>query len=530
MDTVKGYQMSNKKIHIYPFNRVEGDLEIFVEVENGVVTEARSAGTMYRGFENLLIGRAILDGLVITPRICGICSTSHLKAAAKALDMFFDVKVPHNAKRIRNITLIAEQIQNDFRHAFLVFMVDFTNPWYRSHPLYDEAVCRYEPLKGETTIQTIQETKKILEIIAILGGQWPHSSFMVPGGVVSMPSANDVAQCLFLLRNFCKWFEGRVLGCSIQRWMEVKSTSDLDAWLEEAPSHRNSDLGFFIRFARKAGLEKIGSGYGNFISFGSLDLPEDTKVQGLNGGRQLFPAGFFHNLAVEKFEQEKITEDVSHSWFDDYPGGKHPFEGLTNPYATGAESRKYSWGKAPRYDGMPAETGPLAEMIVAASPLFIDLVGKDGPNVFVRELARLVRTATLIAVMEQWLEETVLCKDEFYRDPGKKENGEGFGLIEAPRGSLGHWIKIKDAKIERYQIITPTAWNASPRDSSGERGPWEQAMVGTEIKNQDNPVEVDHIIRSFDPCLVCTVHAIDIRKSGRFGSIRAGGNPRPLIL
>jgi hydrogenase large subunit len=110
--------------------------------------------------------------------------------------------------------------------------------------------------------------------------------------------------------------------------------------------------------------------------------------------------------------------------------------------------------------------------------------------------------------MEQWLEETVLCKDEFYRDHGKKENGEGFGLIEAPRGSLGHWIKIKDAKIERYQIITPTAWNASPRDSSGERGPWEQAMVGTEIKNRDNPVEVDHIIRSFDPCLVCTVHAI----------------------
>ncbi|MFC1823834.1 nickel-dependent hydrogenase large subunit [Thermodesulfobacteriota bacterium] len=507
--------MSKKKIQIYPLNRVEGDLEIHIEVEDGVVAEAWSAGTMYRGFENLLIGRAVLDGLVITPRICGICSTSHLKAAAKALDMVFNVKVPDNAKRIRNVTLIAEQIQSDFRHAFLIFMSDFTNPVYEKHPLYAEAVRRYEPLKGETTIQAIQESKKILEIIAILGGQWPHSSFMVPGGVVSMPSPNELTQCQFLLNNFRKWFENRVLGCGIDRWMEVKCKSDLDAWLDEAESHAMSDLGFYIRFAKKAGLENMGRGHGNFISFGSLDLPENTDVKGFNNNSQFLSAGFSQNCKIEKFNHEKIKEDVSYSWFHDYANAKHPFDGVTNPYATGKESGKYSWAKAPRYDGMAAETGPLAEMVTGSNPLFMDIIKSDGPNVFNRELARLVRTAFLIPVMEKWLEETALCKEAFYRDYEKIENGEGFGLIEAPRGSLGHWVKIKDAKIEKYQIITPTAWNASPRDANGIRGPWEEAIVGTEIKDKDNPIEVGHIVRSFDACLVCAVHTINIKKPPR---------------
>ncbi len=505
-------KMAPKEMQIYPLNRVEGDLDLSVEIEDGVVTEAYSAGIMYRGFENLLVGRAPLDGLVLTPRICGICSTSHLKAAAKALDMLFNVTVPDNAIRIRNVTLIAEKIQNDFRHAFLLFMADFTNPVYKKLSLYEEAIKRYEPLKGETTIQTIQETKKVIEIIAILGGQWPHSSFMVPGGVVCVPSANEITQCLFLLRNFRKWYEYRVLGCHIDRWMEVKTTADIDIWLDESESHAKSDLGFFIRFAKKAGLDKLGKGHGNFISFGALDLPENTAVVSYAGDRLFLPSGFSQNFQVQKFNQEKITEDVSHSWFDDEIGSRHPFEGITHPYATGSESGKYSWAKAPRYDGLPAETGPLAEMLIASIPLISDLVKKDGPNVYARELARFIRTAFLIPVMEKWLEELASRKEGFYCDHGSVERDGGYGLIEAPRGSLGHWVKIKEDKIEKYQIITPTAWNASPRDSNGIRGPWEEAIVGTEIKDMKNPVEFDHIIRSFDPCLVCTVHAIQLKK------------------
>ncbi|MGD2185213.1 MAG: nickel-dependent hydrogenase large subunit [Desulfobacterales bacterium] len=502
--------MKRKKINIYPLNRVEGDLEVRIEIENNRVSGAWSAGMMYRGFENLLIGRAILDGLVLTPRICGICSTSHLKAAAKALDMFFKVKIPDNAMRVRNITLIAEKIQNDVRHAFMLFMADFTNQAHQKHALFDEAARRYQPLTGETTVATVRETKRILEIIAILGGQWPHSSFMVPGGVVCVPSANDLTQCLFLIRNFRKWYEKRVLGCRIERWMEVTSKADLEVWLEESESHAHGELGFYLRFAKEAGLEKIGKGCGNFISFGSLDLPDDTGVKRAAKNRQFLRSGFFHQLELKPFDQKKITEDVSHSWFEAGDGGKHPFDGQTRPYASGKESGKYSWAKAPRYDAMPAETGPLAEMVVASAPLFIDFIKRDGPNVFVRELARLIRPAYLIPLMEQWLEETVRCHEEFYQDHRKKENGQGYGLLEAPRGALGHWVKIKDAKIQKYQIITPTAWNASPRDANGFRGPCEEAIVGTEIKDLDNPIEVDHIIRSFDPCLVCTVHAVNI--------------------
>ena len=502
--------MKPKKINIYPVNRVEGDLEIRIEVEDNRVSDAWSAGIMYRGFENLLIGRAVLDGLVLTPRICGICSTSHLKAAAKALDMFFKVKIPDNALRIRNITLIAEKIQNDIRHAFMLFMSDFINPAYRKHSLYDEAARRYQPLSGDTTVATVRQTKRILEIIAILGGQWPHSSFMVPGGVVSVPSANDLAQCLFLIRNFRKWFESRVLGCPIERWLEVKSRAGVDVWLQEAESHAHGELGFYIRFAREAGLDKIGAGCGNFISFGSLDLPKDTGVKPLAKSRQFLQSGFLHKRKLKPFDQNKIAEDVSHSWFEGGEGGRHPFDGETRPYASGKESGKYSWAKAPRYDGMPAETGPLAEMVVASDPLFMDFIRKDGPNVFVRELARLVRPAYLIPLLEQWLQETIRCDEEFYQDHRRKENGEGYGLLEAPRGALGHWVKIKDAKIQKYQIITPTAWNASPRDAGGVRGPCEEAIVGTEIKDLDNPIELDHIIRSFDPCLVCTVHTINL--------------------
>lgn len=501
--------MAKQKIKVYPLNRVEGDLEIHVEFEGNLVSEAYSAGTMYRGFENLLVGRAALDGLVITPRICGICSTSHLKAAAKALDQFFGVRVPDNARRIRNITLMVEHLQNDVRHAFVMFAADFVNPAYAAYDLYEEAVRRYRPLKGETTVQAIRETQKIIAIIAILGGQWPHSSFMVPGGVVCMPSANDVNQCLFLLKNFRTWFESRVLGCSLERWQEITTKADLYHWLDESQSHAASDLGFYLRFAASAGLDKLGRGHGNFISGGGLEMPESTAVKSPADNGLLLAAGFVRNLVRETFDQAKITEEVSHSWFDEYSGGKHPFNGMTNPYATGHESGKYSWAKAPRYDNLPAETGPLAEMIVGAHPLFMDLIDQDGPSVFARQLARLVRPAVLIPVVEQWLRETAGCKEEFYRDHGKKENGEGFGLVEAPRGCLGHWIKIKNAKIERYQIITPSAWNASPRDSNNVRGPWEQALVGTEVNNPANPVEIDHVIRSFDPCLVCTVHVIE---------------------
>lgn len=496
---------------IIPLNRVEGDLELQIEFDGeGVVQQARSVGTMYRGIENLMTGRAPLDSLVITPRICGICTTAHLNAAARALDMAYGVEVPDNARRLRNITLMVEQVQNDLRHTFLLFMPDCTRRNYVDHPLFDEVLKRYQVLKGETTIQTVQETKKVIEIIAILGGQWPHSSFMVPGGVVSVPSGNDIAQCRHILRQFRRWYENRVLGCSIERWRQVRSVKELDAWQQESPAHQQGDLGFFLRFAAKAGLGHIGNGHGVFISCGGPDLPMTTQVPSRNSDGRLLPAGIFSDGAIAPLDPRLISEDISCSYYQADIPVCHPYEGRTIPDPDSPDQQKYSWTKAPRYNGRPAETGPLADLLVAADPLLTNMVASQGPSVFIRVLARLVRPAILLPAMEQWLAEMTEAETAYYQDHLKSVTAQGYGLVSAPRGILGHWVSIENGKILNYQVITPTAWNGSPRDGNGARGPWEAAVVGTRVRDPDRPVEVEHIVRSFDPCLVCTVHAISI--------------------
>ena len=498
---------TTRKIEV-PLNRVEGDLEVRVEIADGHVVDAWSSGTMYRGIENMLVGRGAHDGLVITPRVCGICGTAHLTSAARALDQIVGAEVPRNGVLGRNLALMTEHLQSDIRHGLLMFLTDFANPVYAASPLFEEAVRRYAPLKGEAVIDTIRETKKVLEIVAVLGGQWPHSSYMVPGGICTILKQNEILRCQHLLRQFRTWYEQRILGCSIERWLEIKRADDLWAWLEEAPSHRDSDLGFLLRFSREVGLDQLGKGHGNFISYGHLDIPEESAVRGRDGGdRLLVPGGFARGTQVGPFDQQRISEHVAHSWYQDYEGGKHPSEGVTVPYATGGEGKKYSWAKAPRYDDLPAETGPLADMVISGNPLFVDLIERDGPNVLVRELARLARPAELLNAMKQWFTE-IVPGDSFYKTPETVENGKGFGGTGASRGALGHWVEIADGKIARYQIITPTGWNGSPRDAAGVRGPWEEALVGTPVKDPENPVELGHVIRSFDACLVCTVHAV----------------------
>jgi Ni,Fe-hydrogenase I large subunit len=499
--------MSKQTVNV-PLNRVEGDLEIRAEIADGHVSKAWACGTLYRGFERILVGRGALDGLVITPRICGICSTAHLTAAAKALDAIAGAEPPPSAFAIRNVALMTEHLQSDIRQTFLMFAPDLANPVYAEAPLFAEAVRRYEPFRGETVIATIRETKKILEIIAIIGGQWPHSSFMVPGGLVSVSSPADLLQCRLLLRGFRQWYESRVLGCSIERWAEVRSAADLEVWLEESDAHRNGDFGFILRFGRAIGLDKIGRGAGSFLSFGSLDLPGGSSIRGPAGGGQFVPSGFLPPQGgTQDFHQQKVTEHVACSWFEDGDSAKHPMQGETRPYATGEESGKYSWSKAPRYDGSPAETGPMAEALIAQNPLFSDLVRDGGPSVLTRQLARLARPAQFMPAMDTWLSEA--AEDPmFYKTPEEITEGEGFGLIQAPRGALGHWVRIEHGVISHYQIVTPTAWNASPRDSAGTPGPIEQALAGTPVRDAENPVELGHVVRSFDPCLVCTVHAL----------------------
>lgn len=492
-----------------PFNRVEGDLEVSIEVDNGVIVDAWSAGTLYRGFENMMKGRGALDGLVMTPRICGICSTTHLYAAVRALDAIAGVMPPDNAVRVRNIALMLEHIQSDVRQSVLMFMADFANAAHAGQPLHEEAVRRYAPAAGSSAIDVIRETKRLLEAVAIVGGQWPHSSFMVPGGIAFAPSQANLLQCRQIVGAYRTWYEQRILGCTLERWRAVDGAATLDAWLDESAMHRDGEVGFLLRFGRAIGLDAIGAGPGNFLSYGSFDLPQETAVAGRGG--QLVGAGFARCIEVTPFDAGRIAEDVTHAWYRDC-GSLHPAAGETEPYASGQAGRAYSWIKAPRYDGKVIETGPLAEAVIGSRSLFVDLVRAGKSSALARQLARLTRPATLLPAIETWLQELleapaapVLAGD------GHVPDGEGAGLIEAARGALGHWVSVKHGRIARYQIITPTAWNGSPRDGGGRRGAWEEAMIGTQVTDPENPIEAGYVVRSFDPCLVCAVHTVHRR-------------------
>lgn len=506
-----------------PLNRVQGDLELSIEVEANTVTNAWSASTLYRGFENMLKGRGARDGLVITPRVCGLCSTAHLFAAVTALEQICQVAPPYNAILVRNICLLAEHVQSDIRHGVLSFFTDFMNPAYRELPLYEEACRRYKSFRGESVIQTIRMTKKILEVVAIFGGQWPNSAFMVPGGIAGTPSFNDLVSCKYIVNLFRGWYEQRILGCSIRRWSEVRSELDLQRWMNERESHFNSDLGFFIRFSHMIKLHDLGVGNGNFLSFGHPHLPKRHGSHDLHvdagpaaysatadgrrdpGTGSPFGAGVVIDNVIHPFDQGKINEHVACSHFKDYIGGRHPFEGVTDPVATRYEKVKYSFAKAPRYSDLAVETGPLAQMLVSRNPLFTDIARTRGPNAYLREMARIVRPALLLPIMSDWLEQ-IDPQAPYYTSVRAIPDGRGYGLIGASRGALGHWVEIEDSCIKRYQIITPTSWNGSPRDQNGITGPWESAVIGTHIKDTDNPIEVEHIIRSFDPCQTCSVH------------------------
>jgi hydrogenase large subunit len=406
------------------------------------------------------------------------------------------------------------------RHSFLLFMPDTTHSAYERLALYPEAHRRYLPLKGETQLQAIAETQRLVEIIAILGGQWPHSSFMVPGGVVTVPSAADLNQCRHLLYNFRKWYETRVLGCDLDTFRAVGSLAELDDWLHLTPGHARSELGLLLRFGRAAGFHRLGRGHERFISHGGPRLPHESEVEGVgdrghDNGSLLFPAGVFHRGGWQPLDSHKIAEDVACAYYEDQAGAP-PFEALTIPRAeAGTEAgggEKYSWAKAPRYDGEPAETGPLADLLAAGHPLVTDWVNTEGPSVLIRQLARLIRPTILLPALDTWLREMTTSTSPYFRQYLKRASGEGFGAITAPRGALGHWIRLREGVISNYQVITPTAWNGSPRDGRGVRGPWEEALAGTALTDPARPIEAEHVVRSFDPCLVCTVHVIDARR------------------
>lgn len=524
--------MATLDLFVSPLGRVEGDLDVRVTIDDGVVSSAWTEAAMFRGFEIILQGKDPQAGLIVTPRICGICGGSHLYKACYALDTAWATHVPQNATLIRNIAQACETLQSIPRYFYALFAIDLVNKNYARSPLYDEAVRRFAPYVGTSYQTGVVLSAKPVEVYAIFGGQWPHSSFMVPGGVMCAPNLADVTRSVAILEHWKNnWLEKQWLGCSIDRWLEIETWADMQAWVEENESQYNSDCGFFIRYAQEIGLHQYGGGVGNYIATGTYFEPslyEKPTVAGRNhaliGRSGIYADGRWHT-----FDQMRVSEDVSHSFFS---GSQrlHPWEGETSPLdpRTARGAGKYSWAKSPRYNvpglgDVPLEAGPLARRIAAGAqpgpahqdydPLFVDMIDKLGPSVFVRQMARMHEAPKYYKWVLKWLSEIGL-HDSFYTKPVEHASGKGFGSTEAARGALSDWIVLDDGKIENYQVITPTAWNIGPRDSDGTPGPIEQALVGTPIADIEDPVELGHVARSFDSCLVCTVHAYD-GKSGR---------------
>ncbi len=500
-------------------NRVEGDLEFQVDLDGKRVVDARCVGTLFRGCEQLLIGRAPKDGLVITPRVCGICGTAHLYTAALALERLAGLPVTPHATLVRNLCLMAENVQSDLRQSFLFFTPDFVHPRYAGQPLFAAIEAAFAPLKGSVVRSALTASRKVVELVALFGGQWPHSSYMLPGGITRGATARDLIDCQDIVDQVIEIYERDIIGDSLDNWLALDGSDAFFAWLDK-PAHAGSAIGLLTRFARGIGLQHIGAGARHFLSAGSWHDPQrwqppytDTPTL-LAGGIYQADGG-----RLDPFAPEHINEHVRHSWYRPYPGGLHPFQGETVPDYQ-PDTDRYTWAKAPRYGEQVVETGPLADLLTGGDALIRSLQAREGPNAWLRQFARLRRTGLTLHFMKTHLAElSRQLGTPHYLPPRADafETGEGYGFVQAARGTLGHWLQVNDGRISRYQIVTPTAWNASPRDSAGRHGHWEQSVIGLELADPADPVEIGHIVRSHDPCLVCTVHFVQRGERHRYG-------------
>ncbi len=529
-----------KKMRISPLGRVEGDLDLHIEVKDGVVSDAWTEASMFRGFEIILKGKDPQAGLIVTPRICGICGGSHLYKACYALDTAWRTHVPRNATLVRNIAQACETLQSIPRWFYALFAIDLTNKNYAKANEYDEVVKRFAPFVGTGYEKGVTLSGKPVEVYAIFGGQWPHSSFMIPGGVMCAPNLADVTRSMAILEYWKReWLEKEWLGCSIDRWLENRTWDDVWAWAEENESQHDSDCGLFLRFSKTIGLDTFGYGCGKFLATGTYFQPELYERPTIDGRNAALinRAGVYDGEQFHDFDHLSVRESTAHSF---YQGETylHPWEGRTDPIdpAEGHKQGKYSWAKSPRYEvpgkgPMPFEAGPLARQVNAGrpgaathqdhDPLFLDAIKKAGPSVLVRVMARMHEACKYYKLAQKWLSELQL-HDNFYTKPVEHASGKGFGSTEAARGSLSDWIVIENGRIENYQVVTPTAWNIGPRDAHNVHGPMEQSFIGSPIHDPTDPVEMGHVARSYDSCLVCTVHAYDGKTGRELARFRIG--------
>jgi Ni,Fe-hydrogenase I large subunit len=367
-------------------------------------------------------------------------------------------------------------------------------------------------------LEALDWQKDVIHMHALLGGKNPHMQNFLVGGT-ALPINPDSPTAL----NAGELGQLREMAARARAFVEQVYFPDLLAV-----------AGFYKDWAG------VGAGVGNYLAYG--EFPTDT---GGDPEKLFLPRGVILNRDLSRvlpFNHEKVTEHIARSWYDyaeENAQAKHPWEGETRPHYTGPQppydfletDNKYSWLKAPRYDDRTMEAGPLARMLVAYASghsrvrALVDAVLSKlgvGPEALFstlgRTAARCVETLVVAEQLPAWLDELAAnmkrghligCNVERW-DPGAwPKEAQGVGFEEAPRGALGHWVRIREGTIANYQCIVPTTWNCSPRDARGARGACEQALLATPVADPERPLEILRTVHSFDPCMACAVHIVD---------------------
>lgn len=559
--------MPRTKVVVDPITRIEGHLRIEAQSENGMIAKAWASSTQFRGIEIIMQGRDPRDAWAFTQRICGVCTVVHAVASCRAVEDALGIKIPPNANTIRNLIHGMQFIQDHVIHFYHLHALDWVDvvSALSADPAKASKIAQSLspwPNNGEAEFRAVQNRLKTFVGSGQLGifanGYWGHPAYKLP------PEVNLIAVAHYL--EALDWqrdvirlhtvFGGKnphpnFLVGGMASAINLSNASTINAF-------RISEITDMIKRARRfveevywpdlvaiAGFYKewgaIGGGVPNYLACGEFP---SSDVRDL--GSLYFPRGIILNkdlTKVHEYDQKKVQEYIHSSWYEYSKGdaaGLHPYDGETKPKYDGPptpwtylqDEKKYTWMKAPRYEGKPMQVGPLSRMLVAYASGHKDVkemvnatLGKlqVGPEALFstlgRTAARGIETVLLARKMEEWLgdletrikngDTATFTKDKW--DPSSwPAKAEGYGYLDAPRGALGHWVQIENGKISRYQCVVPSTWNCSPRDAQGQTGPYEAALEDHHpLAKPEQPLEILRTIHSFDPCMACGVHVLD---------------------
>ncbi|MEW6047123.1 MAG: nickel-dependent hydrogenase large subunit [Bacillota bacterium] len=561
------------RLVVDPVTRIEGRLRIEARLDGGQVREAFSSGTMVRALEIVLRGRDPREAWALAQRICGVCTTVHALASVRAVEAALGIGIPPNANLIRNIMSATQMIQDHVIHFYHLHALDWVDitAALQADPAETSALARRISRWPRSSAGYFKDVRERLKRFAasgqlgiFAGGYWGHPAYRLP------PEVNLLAVAHYL--EALNWqaqiiqihalFGGKnphpnylvggmpvVLGREAAGAVGWRELEQVERCIREAQEFVEAVyLPDLFAIAGYYAADRWGAGPGHFLSFGEFPATETLDPAGLRIPRGAVLDGNLGRVEpVDLTDPEAITESVARAWYraDPVADGLHPWQGRTELAYEGPllshdglnTEGKYSWLKAPRWKARPMEVGPLARLVVAYARGHPEVreevdealarLGLSQPALFStlgRTLARGLETRLVARWLAEFFEalvanvrrgETKTVHAAHWDPKTWPAEARGIGFAEAPRGALGHWIRIEAGRIANYQVIAPTTWNASPRDASGQPGPLESALVGTPVALPDQPLELLRTVHSFDPCIACAVHVADASASAK---------------